>query len=88
MSTYFGWCGVWCPLFSGVPWCGVWLRDGGGLDCGIKQKNGRLTFRFSAQDETRTHTGLRPPPPQSGVSTNFTTWAIPFDCECKGSNNF
>ena len=52
------------------------------------KKNGRITFRFSAQDETRTHTGLRPPPPQSGVSTNFTTWAIPLFCECKGSNNF
>ena len=48
-----------------------------GVDWVYNKKNGRITFRFGAQDETRTHTGLRPPPPQSGVSTNFTTWAIP-----------
>ena len=28
-----------------------------------------------AQDETRTHTPLRAPPPQDGVSANSTTWA-------------
>ena len=31
----------------------------------------------SAQDETRTHTILRPLPPQSSVYTNFTTCACP-----------
>ena len=30
---------------------------------------------FGAQDETRTHTVLRPLPPQSSVYTNFTTCA-------------
>ena len=30
---------------------------------------------FCAQDETRTHTVLRPLPPQSSVYTNFTTCA-------------
>ena len=33
---------------------------------------------FSAQDETRTHTALRPLPPQSSVYTNFTTCAGTF----------
>ena len=28
-----------------------------------------------AEDETRTRTGYRPPPPQDGVSTNSTTSA-------------
>ena len=28
-----------------------------------------------AEDETRTRTGCRPPPPQDGVSTNSTTSA-------------
>ena len=32
-------------------------------------------FCLSAQDETRTHTILRPLPPQSSVYTNFTTCA-------------
>ena len=31
---------------------------------------------FCAQDETRTHTILRPLPPQSSVYTNFTTCAF------------
>ena len=30
---------------------------------------------FGAQDWTRTSTGILPLPPQSSVSTNFTTWA-------------
>ena len=30
---------------------------------------------FSAHDKIRTCTTLRSPPPQDGVSTNFTTWA-------------
>ncbi len=34
-----------------------------------------------AQDKTRTCTALRPLPPQSSVSTNFTTWA-----HCDGKN--
>ena len=34
-----------------------------------------LIFNPCAQDETRTHTVLRPLPPQSSVYTNFTTCA-------------
>ncbi len=34
-----------------------------------------MDFLFCAQDETRTHTILRPLPPQSSVYTNFTTCA-------------
>ena len=34
-----------------------------------------LIFNPCAQDETRTHTILRPLPPQSSVYTNFTTCA-------------
>ena len=34
-----------------------------------------ISKRFCAQDETRTHTALRPLPPQSSVYTNFTTCA-------------
>ena len=30
----------------------------------------------SVQDEIRTHTALRPLPPQSSVSTNSTTWTV------------
>ncbi len=33
-------------------------------------------YHFCAQDETRTHTILRPLPPQSSVYTNFTTCAL------------
>jgi hypothetical protein len=36
----------------------------------------RFYFLNSDQDETRTHTGLLPLPPQSSVYTNFTTWPI------------
>ena len=36
-----------------------------------------LIFNPCAQDETRTHTILRPLPPQSSVYTNFTTCACP-----------
>ncbi len=41
------------------------------------KKNRRLEncLFFCAQDETRTHTILRPLPPQSSVYTNFTTCA-------------
>ncbi len=42
-----------------------------------------LIFNPCAQDETRTHTILRPLPPQSSVYTNFTTCArvrIPRTC--------
>ena len=35
-----------------------------------------LIFNPCAQDETRTHTILRPLPPQSSVYTNFTTCAL------------
>ena len=38
---------------------------------------------FGAQDETRTHTVLRPLPPQSSVYTNFTTCAM---CPKQDSN--
>lgn len=31
---------------------------------------------YCAHDETRTHTGLLPLPPQSSVYTNFTTCAL------------
>lgn len=31
---------------------------------------------FCAQDEIRTRTPLQAPPPQSGASTNFATWAL------------
>ncbi len=31
-----------------------------------------------AQDEIRTRTTLRMPPPQDGASTNFATWAHVF----------
>ena len=31
---------------------------------------------FSAQDWTRTSTPVKALPPQSSVSTNFTTWAL------------
>ena len=37
-----------------------------------------LIFNPCAQDETRTHTILRPLPPQSSVYTNFTTCARAF----------
>ena len=37
-----------------------------------------LIFNPCAQDETRTHTILRPLPPQSSVYTNFTTCARGF----------
>ncbi len=39
-------------------------------DCSEEQSS-----LFCAQDETRTHTVLRPLPPQSSVYTNFTTCA-------------
>ena len=37
-----------------------------------------IAFFSCAQDETRTHTALRPLPPQSSVYTNFTTCAGTF----------
>ncbi len=40
-----------------------------------KQTARKLSVFFCAQDETRTHTILRPLPPQSSVYTNFTTCA-------------
>lgn len=36
----------------------------------------RLKKRIGADGETRTPMGLRPPPPQGGVSTNSTTSAF------------
>ena len=42
-----------------------------------------LIFNPCAQDETRTHTILRPLPPQSSVYTNFTTCA---ECPEQDSN--
>ena len=40
-----------------------------------KKEHLRKKMLLSAQDETRTHTILRPLPPQSSVYTNFTTCA-------------
>ena len=40
-----------------------------------KRGDFRRNHLFRAQDETRTHTILRPLPPQSSVYTNFTTCA-------------
>ena len=46
-----------------------------------------LIFNPCAQDETRTHTILRPLPPQSSVYTNFTTCAgVFFLCPEQDSN--
>ena len=46
-----------------------------------------LIFNPCAQDETRTHTILRPLPPQSSVYTNFTTCArVSFLCPEQDSN--
>ena len=52
------------------------------------KKNRRLEncLFFCAQDETRTHTILRPLPPQSSVYTNFTTCARAFLCPEQDSN--
>ena len=43
----------------------------------IKKRHPLTKMSQSAQDETRTHTILRPLPPQSSVYTNFTTCACP-----------
>ena len=45
--------------------------------------NINVTAFSCAQDETRTHTVLRPLPPQSSVYTNFTTCAL---CPKQDSN--
>jgi len=34
------------------------------------------TVHYRAQDWIRTSTPMKAPPPQSGLSTNFNTWAI------------
>ena len=47
-----------------------------------KTEESKASFRC-AQDETRTHTILRPLPPQSSVYTNFTTCA---ECPRQDSN--
>ena len=44
----------------------------------MKRGDFRRNHLLSAQDETRTHTILRPLPPQSSVYTNFTTCARAF----------
>ena len=41
----------------------------------VQKKDGNIVTVLRAQDETRTHTILRPLPPQSSVYTNFTTCA-------------
>ena len=61
MSTYFGWSGVWCPLFSGVPWCGVWLRDGEWLWYKTKKRKVNLPFQCPGRD-SNSH-GLAPTTP-------------------------
>lgn len=43
---------------------------------GIIEPTSRPEVRMSAQDWIRTSTPFRALPPQSSVSTNFTTWAI------------
>ncbi len=43
---------------------------------GQKRKNRKRLRFFCAHDWIRTSTSLRTPPPQDGVSTNFTTWAV------------
>ena len=42
---------------------------------GVKKRQAPKNLSHRAQDETRTHTILRPLPPQSSVYTNFTTCA-------------
>ena len=44
----------------------------------ITKKTEDCSSVFGAQDKTRTCTSLRSLPPQSSVSTNFTTWALRF----------
>ena len=44
----------------------------------ITKKTEDYSSVFGAQDKTRTCTSLRSLPPQSSVSTNFTTWALRF----------
>ena len=49
----------------------------------------RLKKRIGADGEIRTPTGVSPPPPQGGVSTNFTTSAkllLPDDY-CAGTSS-
>ena len=46
-----------------------------------KEKSASIEIQLLAdfrgvRDEIRTHTAQRPLPPQSSVSTNFTTWAL------------
>lgn len=46
---------------------------------GVKNIKGAEPLVISlncAQDWIRTSTPVKAPPPQDGVSTNFTTWAI------------
>ena len=47
-----------------------------------KEAIAKATTSFCAQNETRTHTVLRPLPPQSSVYTNFTTCALIFFSYC------
>jgi hypothetical protein len=44
-----------------------------GYLCGFIQE---LYNEVCAQNEIRTRTTLRLPPPQDGASTNFATWAL------------
>ena len=43
-------------------------------------------YHICTEDETRTHTAERPLPPQSSVSTNFTTSAFEILSEKRDSN--
>ena len=45
------------------------------MSYGLKKRQIPKNLSHRAQDETRTHTILRPLPPQSSVYTNFTTCA-------------
>ena len=40
----------------------------------------------SAQNEIRTRTSLRMPPPQDGASTNFATWAFTLESLKSGAS--
>ena len=48
-------------------------NDKGGFPCHTGKKKGLKSP--CAQRETRTPMPFRAPPPQDGVSTNFTSWA-------------
>lgn len=42
----------------------------------VSELRSTLGFKSGAEERTRTSTGLPPPAPEAGVSTNFTTSAV------------